>query len=289
MRHWRSFFAADSKEWEIIQQSQGRDWLLEVWGDFLTRIGINEIALFQLKCFRSLHDSALLADGCPEPIMITAGTGFGKTEAFLFPILFYATINLLRQRSRLFGPDAILVYPRVDLCNNQLERYLWYAHCLKESVIASPRTEAILDYTPTEMFRANLGHGSAKPVNGSGGEPFSVECPMCKEEDQEGFINLRKQTGGYQLTPFCSRDEDNHDVRQYLNPNLLKWSPGRFTVAISTVDTLHRRLMDLHGRSTLWKKNEFLPRFIVLDEIHIYEGQYGSHVANLVRRLKVYL
>jgi|TARA_B100000315_G_C14592669_1_gene596789 hypothetical protein len=278
-----------SGKWEIIQQSQGRDWLLEVWGDFLTRIGIKEIAPFQLKCFRSLLDSALLADGCPEPIMITAGTGFGKTEAFLFPILFYATINLLRQRSRLFGPDAILVYPRIDLCNNQLERYLWYAHCLKESVIASPRTEAILDYTPTEMFRANLGHGGAKPVNGSGGEPFSVECPMCKEEDQEGFINIRKQPGrGYQLTPFCSRDE-NHKVGQYLIPQLNKWNRGRFTVAISTVDTLHRRLMDLHGRSTLWKKSEFLPRFIVLDEIHIYEGQYGSHVANLVRRLKVYL
>jgi len=277
-----------SDEWKTIQQSQGRDWLQEVWGDFLTRIDINEIAPFQLKCFRSLLDSALLADGCPDPIMITASTGFGKTEAFLFPILFYATINLLRQRSRLFGPDAILVYPRIDLCNNQLERYLWYVHCLKESVNASQKTEGILNYKPKEMFRAILGHSGANPENEPKGEPFNIECPMCKEKEQEGFIRLMKQPGGHNLTPFCSRDKDNHVVSQYLIPEL-KNKPGRFTVAISTVDTLHRRLMDLHGRYTLWKKNEILPRFIVLDETHIYEGQYGSHVANLVRRLKVYL
>jgi hypothetical protein len=276
-----------SSDWEIIQQSQGREWLLEVWGDFLNKIEIKEIAPFQLKCFTTLLDSALLADGCPEPIMITANTGFGKTEAFLFPILFYATINLLRQKQRSFGPDAILVYPRIDLCNNQLERYLWYAHCLKESVLASPRTAAVLDYVPTEMFRANLGHSGAKPENESGGEPFNVECPICKVANQDGFINLRKPR--FTLIPFCSRDENSHDINPYLNPQLSKWAPGRFTVAISTVDTLHRRLMDLHGRATLWKNNRFLPRFIVLDEIHIYEGQYGSHVANLVRRLKVYL
>ena len=60
--------------------------------------------------------------------------------------------------------------------------------------------------------------------------------------------------------------------------------PGKFTVSISTIDTLHNRLMDLHGRGTLWKKSTHLPRFIVLDEVHIYEGQAGSHVSNLARR-----
>ena len=276
-----------SNKWEIIQQPQGREWLQEVWGNFLNRIDIKEIAPFQLKCFRSLLDSALLADGCPEPIMITAGTGFGKTEAFLFPILFYATINLLRQKAQSYGPDAILVYPRIDLCNNQLERYMWYAHCLKESVNASSKTAEIFNGSPPDkMLRAVLGHSGALSEDKS--EPFRVECPICKEAKQEGFIKLRQPQRGYTMTPFCTTDETNHDVKQYLVPDL-KENCGRFTVAITTVDTLHRRLMDLHGRKTLWKHNQFLPRFIVLDEIHIYEGQTGSHVANLMRRLKVYL
>lgn len=278
-----------SDGWEIIQQPQGRDWLLEVWGDFLNRIDIKEIAPFQWKCFENLLDSALLEDGCPEPIMIVAGTGFGKTEAFLFPILFYATINLLRQRLRSFGPDAILVYPRIDLCNNQLERYLWYAYCLKESVNSSPKTAAILEYIPIEMFRASLGHSGAKAEDDSRGEPFMVECPICKAAKQEGFIKLRKPPGPFSLTPYCTTNENGHEVKQCLLPELSRRAPGRFTIAITTVDTLHRRLMDLHGRQTLWKRSQFLPRFIVLDEIHIYQGQTGSHVANLARRLKIYL
>lgn len=279
-----------SPEWSIIQQPQGRDWLLEVWEGFLNRTGIKEIAPFQLKCFKTLLDSALLEDGCPDPVMITAGTGFGKTEAFIFPILFYATINLLRQKSRAYGPDAILVYPRIDLCNNQLERYLWYAHCLKESVLSSPRTNDILEnYLPLEMFRATLGHSGARTEDVSQAEPFKIECPICKGLNQEGFIKLRKNPEGYNSTPFCEVDEDGHDIKQYLSPELKRWASGRFSVAITTVDTLHRRLMDLHGKKTLWKNSSFLPRFIVLDEIHIYEGQTGSHVANLARRLKVYL
>ena len=77
-----------SKDWAIIQLPQGRDWLLEVWEGFLERIGIKEIAPFQLKCFTTFLNSALLAEDRLKPIMITANTGFGKTEAFLFPILF---------------------------------------------------------------------------------------------------------------------------------------------------------------------------------------------------------
>ncbi|MCP4611715.1 MAG: DEAD/DEAH box helicase [Planctomycetes bacterium] len=282
------FSVLTSNDWAVIQEQMGRDWLLEVWGDFLSRIGIKNIAPFQLKCFRALLDSALLEDSCTDPIMITAGTGFGKTEAFLFPILFYSTINLLRHRHNSYGPDAILVYPRIDLCNNQLERYLWYAHCLKEAVVNSPRTIDILDYQSDKIFGAVLGHSGAKPDDSD--EPFKIECPICKAVNQEGFIKLQKQQRGRfeKKIPYCTKDQ-THQVGDLLIPELTEWYAGRFTVAISTSDTLHRRLMDKHGRKTLWKKPNFLPRFIVLDEIHIYEGQTGSHIANLARRLKVYL
>jgi len=77
-----------------------------------------------------------------------------------------------------FAPDAILVYPRIDLCNNQLERYLWYAHCLKEAVNASTKTEEILGFKTDEMFRVALGHSGAKPEDAD--EPFRVKCPICK-------------------------------------------------------------------------------------------------------------
>lgn len=275
-----------SEEWGVIQRPEGRAWLLEVWGKFLDRIGIKEVAPFQLNCFRTLLDSALLKDGESAPVMITAGTGFGKTEAFLFPILFYSTVNLLRQSHREYGPDALLVYPRIDLCNNQLERYVKYAYHLKESILSSNSTEQILTYTPQTMFRAALGHSGAKA---DGPDPFKIICPICNYEGRDGEIRLRKPDGAYSSVPFCTENENDHQVKNFLIPSLKQHNSRRFTVSISTIDTLHNRLMDLHGRKTLWKKSTHLPKFIVLDEIHIYEGQAGSHVSNLARRLKVYL
>ena len=94
---------------------------------------------------------------------------------------------------------------------------------------------------------------------------------------------------GLTMLNLLYRCEENHPVKECLLPSLSQWNTGKFTVSISTIDTLHNRLMDLHGRGTLWKKSTHLPRFIVLDEVHIYEGQAGSHVSNLARRLKVYL
>jgi hypothetical protein len=281
-----------SPDWEIIQQHQGREWLLEIWDSFLDQIKIPEVAPFQLKCFRTLLDSALLADANPDPVMITAGTGFGKTEAFLFPILFYSTVNLLRQTHQSYGPDAVMVYPRIDLCNDQLERYMWYAHCLKTAVNLSPNTDLILNFKSNEMYRVALGHSGVKTEDSD--EAFKIVCPECRSVSmqngviQNGVIKVKQEPGSFKKIPYCTENSD-HRPYQSLIPEISEWNRGRFTVAITTVDTLHRRLMDVHGRKTLWKSTRNLPRFIILDEIHIYEGQTGSHVSNLARRLKVYL
>ena len=48
---------------EGYSNPQGQAWLLEVWGNFLKCVGIKDVAPFQLKCFETLLDSALLADG----------------------------------------------------------------------------------------------------------------------------------------------------------------------------------------------------------------------------------
>jgi ATP-dependent helicase YprA (DUF1998 family) len=44
--------------------------------------------------------------------------------------------------------------------------------------------------------------------------------------------------------------------------------------------------MDSHGRKRLFGTRDLPPRLVVLDEMHIYEGQTGVHAANIVRRLR---
>lgn len=54
-------------------------------------------------------------------------------------------------------------------------------------------------------------------------------------------------------------------------------------ILLSNPDMLHMAILPHH---TLWA--EFLKnlRFVVIDEVHAYRGVFGSHIANVVRRLK---
>jgi DEAD/DEAH box helicase domain-containing protein len=77
-----------------------------------------------------LHqEEAIVAEagsaGKPRPaVVVTAGTGAGKTEAFLLPML--NTIFRERHRSRDAGVRAIILYPMNALVNDQVERlYDW--------------------------------------------------------------------------------------------------------------------------------------------------------------------
>jgi hypothetical protein len=289
--HLRTFQFQDFvfKEWGgALNTTEFRSWLLTVWEKFLDQINMRKIAPFQWRCFKEFVDGALqkqAGDAAPTPALVTAGTGFGKTEAFLLPILFYMLINLTRKHPRNYGCDAILLYPRVDLCNDQLERCLKYLHALDK---AARDTEGFDQYFTNPVgrpFRAAIAHSRLKPTQGAS-QQFSVLCPICGSLGLDGKVEIR-QSGQFNLEAFCTRDAQ-HPIGDFLALNLTA-ATGPFSVAITTVDTLHRRLMDIHGAESLWKNKTILPRFIVFDEIHVYGGQQGSHVANLARRLKAYL
>lgn len=284
-----------SEEWAHLSKSGFQQCIINIWSSFLTRIEINQIAPFQWRSFQSFLKDILLEKKHPgdrDPYMIVAGTGFGKTEAFLFPVLFFSLINLIRKGNRKkAGPDAIFLYPRIDLCNNQLERCLKYIHCLRESINDCKEYHDYLNYYTQDTLKLKIAvahSGIQRDENHP--LPFEVQCPICAAEKKDGKIKLRKEqpvTKFSKAIPFCTASAD-HSVEDYLILGLEK-SPEDLTIAITTVDTIHRRLMDFKGLNSLWKNRDMLPHFIVLDEIHIYEGQQGSHVANLVRRLKAYL
>jgi DEAD/DEAH box helicase domain-containing protein len=55
------------------------------------------------------------------------------------------------------------------------------------------------------------------------------------------------------------------------------------SIIISNPDMLHYGILPHH---TAWEQFFSNLKFIVIDEIHIYRGVFGSHVANIIRRLK---
>jgi DEAD/DEAH box helicase domain-containing protein len=57
----------------------------------------------------------------------------------------------------------------------------------------------------------------------------------------------------------------------------------RANVVLTNPDMLHSGILPHH---TKWAKCFENLRYVVIDEIHYYRGVYGSHLANLIRRLK---
>lgn len=73
-------------------------------------------------------------NGEPEPTLLTTGTGSGKTESFLFPILDYCYKNRDKK-----GIKAIILYPMNALATDQAQRLaetIWNDERLKGNITA---------------------------------------------------------------------------------------------------------------------------------------------------------
>lgn len=186
----------------------------------------------QLQAFRQLT----MKDGhSPEPTLLTTGTGSGKTECFLYPILDYC-YHQNRFEHRI-GVKVIILYPMNALASDQAKRLaetIWNDDRLKGKVTAG-------------LF---VGEGvDAKEYPRDMGPEHIIE---------------------------------NRDAILDTVPDIL----------LTNFKMLDYGLMRQHFMS-LWKGNidsdDKALRFIVLDELHTYDGAQGTDVGNLIRRLKLKL
>lgn len=180
--------------------------------------------MHQVRAFERL---SARAEHQPQPTIITTGTGSGKTECFLYPILDYCYAH--RDTP---GIKAIILYPMNALASDQatrLAKMLWNDPRLKGQLTAG-------------MYIGGEGEGLHRTLG-----------PDHLIEDRE---ILRKQPPDILLTNF------------------------------KMLDFLLLRPED----KTLWAENApDTLRFLVLDELHTYDGAQGSDVACLIRRLQARL
>lgn len=178
----------------------------------------------QLRAFERL---SARSGSKPQPTLITTGTGSGKTECFLFPILDYCYAHRGEP-----GIKAIILYPMNALAADQSSRL---ARLLA-------RDERLNGQMIAGMY-----------IGGEGEQRHSTMSLDHLIDDRE---TLRKHPPDILLTNY------------------------------RMLDFLLLRPED----KTLWAENtpETL-RFLVLDELHTYDGAQGSDVACLIRRLKARL
>jgi DEAD/DEAH box helicase domain-containing protein len=175
----------------------------------------------QLRAFERLS----ARERKPENTLVTTGTGSGKTECFLFPVLDHC--RRARQRGQR-GIKAIILYPMNALASDQAER------------LAKLLTDPRLDGVSAGLY-----------VGGEG------------QHAKSGATHL----------------VDDREILRQAPPDILLTN-------YRMLDFLLMRPED----APLWAQNHPTTlQYLVLDELHTYDGAQGSDVACLIRRLKARL
>lgn len=169
-------------------------------------------------------------------VIVATGTGSGKTETYLLPII----DHLLREQSPTEslrpGIRALLIYPMNALANDQLKRI---RHLLRSS--------------PGVTFGRYIGETPTSRAHGI--RRFRETWP------QEPVISNELK----------SREE------MWVNP------PHILITNFAMLEYLLVRPQDSVFFTPEWSS---ALRFLVLDEIHTYDGAKGTEIAMLIRRLK---
>lgn len=191
--------------------------------------------LHQIKAF----DRLSAKDGHqPQPTLLTTGTGSGKTECFLYPILDYC------YRCNKFGHQpgvkVIIMYPMNALATDQAKR-------LAEIIYGTEEVHPLRDKVTAGLF---IGEGNDRK-------------------------NYPPMMGPHNII-------ENRD-------SIIDTVPD---IVLTNFKMLDYALMKQHFRP-IWEGNLETDnpalRYIVLDELHTYDGAQGTDVANLIRRLKLKL
>lgn len=94
-------------------------------------------------------------------------------------------------------------------------------------------------------------------------------------QDQKSEINEFIQESGLNINSYTYDGDTPANIRQKVR------KAGH--VVITNPDMLHSAILPHH---TKWVSLFENLKFVVIDELHIYRGVFGSHVANVIRRLK---
>lgn len=232
---------------------------METMNELFGALGFERFAKYQSRAIKKIYLDSVTEGEDDASHVVTASTGGGKTEAFLFPVLAYC---LTAREAGIEGTKAVLTYPRQDLCDNQFERVVNYVRGINE-ILGEERNPYEESPVTVKISHSNTGDISMDcPYEGCGGE---IEAEYNEETYDHDFV--------------CGRDE-RHEIR-FATTSREKPSD----ISISTPNSLHLRLMDKYGNQSLLSSS-YPPKFVVLDEVHVYTEQDGMHVANLMRRLK---
>ena len=201
----------------------------------------------------------------PKHTLITTGTGSGKTECFLYPILDWCL--RAHQQGQSDGIKAIVLYPMNALAADQAGRFA--EEILRSDLLSfdAPVGDGV---RRKARVRVGLYTGRMQP----GQEDWSGDDAGTYREMQVLMPDGIDVDGGKRVWQAIT----NREAMQEDPPDILLTN-------YRMLDFLLMRPKD----QRIWRFNTGktgLLRYLVLDELHTYDGAQGADVACLIRRLK---
>lgn len=235
---------------------------------------------FRLSAFQNNAACQLFADTHSERsrgMIVSAGTGTGKTLAFYLPAFTKVAAKVMLDEAN--QVQAIALYPRNELLKDQfMDAYREarkFDKWLSEQGRRCIRIGAIFGATPRNEHEVNkkwkkLGSDYICPY---------MPCPTCGETLV--WLNRDLQVGTHKLT--CSKSTCRTIVKDIVltREQALVTQPD---FLFTTTEMLNRYMSHVKFGPLVGLFTDVSPKWVLLDEAHTYTGTHGAQVALLLRR-----
>ncbi|MEH7238856.1 protein DpdJ [Bacillus sp. JJ1562] len=217
--------------------------------------------------------------------VVGAGTGSGKTKSFYIPA--FATLIDTMTKDQTDWTKIIGLYPRVELLKDQYREAvseILSLNALCEELGIRPLTIGGL-FGDTPKVAADVhSHKDRKweKIEGGYESPF-FSCPKCSQSMVWKEADVEK--GIERLV--CSDHECDTVIGQeniVLTRDRMNVSPP--DIIFTTTEMINKKLPNSNENTLFGIYANRPPKFVLLDEVHVYEGITGAHVAFLLRRMK---
>lgn len=236
------------------------------------------------KMYRHQYEALKNAVIHRKNIVVTTGTGSGKTECFLFPLLY----NIFQEKATSPEPSkaavrGLILYPLNALAEDQMRR-------LRRSL----SSEAALDFLNKKVYGKRITFGrytGITPLSGKETDSRKAKLKQERESLIRDWKSAKQQAAlsGNTDYLFDVPNMDEGSQAEYWDRWTMQKTPP--DILITNYSMLNIILMRGHEENIFtqtrqWLQSDPSHKFhLVIDELHSYRGTSGTEVAYLIRLL----
>ncbi len=209
---------------------------------------------------------AVVAD--QQNLIVASGTGSGKTECFLIPML----DMLLKEGSQKPGVRALILYPMNALVNDQVKR-------LRQLLSRQQGNGPVIKFGFYTSRTKKTEKDAMRQLEEELGAWEEEELRNFLTEDELGQINSRRRRESLE-----AKVKQKILKVQVISREKIQESPPH--ILITNYSMLEHMLIRPVERARIFDASKDTFKMLVVDEAHTYNGSTGTEVSMLIRRFK---